>query len=112
MLLLLLLITSCNNKIPHKEIIYVPVEESTVSKDSLTKLVNELEQIRRAKSSTDSLLNVVDSLSYIIDSLAADNVIKNIKLERIRYYNQAAGKSNNIVFLRGWINRVLDDTDK
>ena len=31
------------------------------------------------------------------------------KLERIRDYNEIAKKGNNIKYLRGWINRVLNE---
>ena len=31
------------------------------------------------------------------------------KLERIKYYNDIAGKGNNIKYLRGWIRRTLDE---
>ena len=31
------------------------------------------------------------------------------KLERIRYYNDIAKNGNNIKYLRGWINRVLNE---
>lgn len=51
----------------------------------------------------------LDSLNNIIDSLEQDNMIKTIKLERIKQYNVIAGKGKNIVFLRGWINRVLKE---
>lgn len=51
----------------------------------------------------------LDSLNNIIDSLEQDNMIKTIKLERIKQYNVIAGRGKNIVFLRGWINRVLKE---
>lgn len=52
---------------------------------------------------------VIDSLNAVIDSLEEDNLIKTIKLERIKQYNVIAGKGQNVVFLRGWINRVLKE---
>lgn len=35
--------------------------------------------------------------------------ILRFKLERIRYYNECARKGNNLKFLRGWIDRVLNE---
>ena len=68
--------------------------------------------------STDSIIYKVNNTKYIIDSLSArcDSLtgelqVVNYKLERIRYYNDVAKKGNNIRFLRGWINRVLDGND-
>ena len=64
----------------------------------------------------DSLMVINDSLMIINDSLILINTkykneldVSLFKLERIREYNKIAGKSNNIKFLRGWINRVLED---
>ena len=52
-----------------------------------------------------------DSLNaYKSDTtISADLFIAKYKLERIKYYNNIASKGNNIIFLRGWINRVLDE---
>lgn len=67
---------------------------------------------------TENVISKVNNTKYIIDSLqqANDSLIgelqvANYKLERIRYYNDVAKRGNNIKFLRGWINRVLDGTD-
>lgn len=38
-------------------------------------------------------------------------IVDEYKLERIRYYNKVAANGNNIKFLRGWINRVLDNKE-
>ena len=34
--------------------------------------------------------------------------LNKIKIERIREYNRIAAQGNNIKFLRGWINRVIN----
>ena len=52
--------------------------------------------------------NQVDSYEILVDSLYEDIDIYKIKLDRIKEYNRIAGQSNNIIFLRGWINRVLN----
>lgn len=46
---------------------------------------------------------------YVIDSLEEEVFLANYKLERIAEYNRIAAQGNNITFLRGWINRVLND---
>lgn len=58
----------------------------------------------------------IDSLCFVIDSLESVNYkyedelnIAVFKLERIRNYNEIAKNGNNIKYLRGWINRVLDE---
>lgn len=63
-----------------------------------------------------SLIEINDSLCFKIDSLEQINAeyenelyIAMFKLERIREYNEIAKKGNNIKFLRGWINRVLNE---
>lgn len=71
---------------------YIPIE----STDSIIHKVNNTKHI-------------IDSLTHRCDSLTGELQVANYKLERIRYYNDIAKKNNNIVFLRGWINRVLND---
>lgn len=67
---------------------------------------------------TENVISKVNNTKYIIDSLQQANdsltgelQVANYKLERIRYYNDIAKKGNNIKFLKGWINRVLDGSD-
>lgn len=56
---------------------------------------------------TDSIL--IKELNDSITVLNEELFVANYKLERIKYYNNIAAKGNNIKFLRGWINRVLND---
>lgn len=63
-----------------------------------------------------SLVTVNDSLYTVIDSLTDLNMkykeeltIALFKLDRIKQYNRIAGNGNNIKYLRGWINRTLDE---
>lgn len=51
----------------------------------------------------------VDTTNNIVDSLQEELFIAKYKLERIRYYNDIAKNGNNIRFLRGWLNRVLNE---
>lgn len=63
-----------------------------------------------------SLIKQTDSLCYIVDSLQNLNLkleeelnIALFKIDRIKEYNRIAGNSNNIKYLRGWINRTLNE---
>lgn len=65
----------------------------------------------------DSLNNIINEkeieilkLNNSIDTIVENNIIANYKLERIKYYNSIA-KGNQLQFLRGWINRVLNNED-
>lgn len=54
--------------------------------------------------------DTIDNTDYkVIDSLKSELLIKELKLARIKEYNQIAAKGNNIKYLRGWINRVLEE---
>lgn len=57
----------------------------------------------------DSLCIVIDSLDNKIEIVSEELQIATFKLERIREYNRIAGNGNNIKYLRGWINRVLNE---
>lgn len=55
-------------------------------------------------------IDTMDNTNYnLIDSLQSELLIKELKLERIKEYNRIAAKDNNIKYLRGWINRVLEE---
>lgn len=87
---------SCATKValPQKEIRYIQVIDSA--------RIIELENILRL---TQDSLNV-----YKHDTIMSeDKFILRYKLERIRYYNECAGKGNNAKFLRGWLHRVLNE---
>lgn len=57
----------------------------------------------------DSLCTVIDSLNNDIETVSEELQIATFKLERIKEYNRIAGNGNNIKYLRGWINRVLNE---
>ena len=92
-ILLLFTLISCKQSAPIKEIVYVPVTDSTCV-DSLV-YYKEL------------LKHTQDSLNAVRDTTAEDLFIARYKLGRIKYYNDIAKNGNNIKYLRGWINRVL-----
>jgi hypothetical protein len=84
--------SGCTKRItPVPEIRYVPVTDSTA--------VNELVLTKELLRRTQDSLNAYKSDTTI----SADYFVAKYKLERIRYYNDIAGKGNNIKFLRGWI---------
>lgn len=59
----------------------------------------------------DSIVLYNDSINSLINELDSVNEelqINKIKIERIREYNRIAAQGNNIKFLRGWINRVIN----
>lgn len=86
------------DKNPEPIIEYIPLRGS--STDSIT-IVNLTEQLRRTQDSLNA---------YKADTaISAELFVAKYKLERIRHYNEIAAKGNNIKFLRGWINRVLNE---
>ena len=87
-------INACSNS-PVEKIIYVPVTDTTC----VDSLVYYRELLRRTQ----------DSLEAVKDTTATDLFVAKYKLNRIKYYNDIAAKGNNIKYLRGWINRVLND---
>lgn len=85
------------NKNPEPIIKYIPLRGS--STDSIT-IVNLTEELRRTQDSLNA---------YKADTaISAELFVAKYKLERIRRYNEIAAKGNNIKYLRGWINRVLN----
>ena len=50
-----------------------------------------------------------DECALLCDSLCEEIAVRDIKLARIAEYNRIAGQNNNIKYLRGWINRVLNN---
>ena len=82
-----------------------------------SKVVPTIKEIQYVEDTTkiNELQNVLqltrDSLNvYKNDTLISETeFVLRFKLERIRYYNECAGKGNNIKYLRGWINRVINE---
>lgn len=86
------------DNIPAAEVHYIPLRGS--STDSIT-IVNLTEELRRTQDSLNA---------YKADTaISAELFVVKYKLERIRHYNEIAAKGNNIKYLRGWLNRVLNE---
>lgn len=79
--------------------------------------IDSLNNIIRVYEYNDSINFIVkDSieyencvLNYRIDSLFEEYYLDEYKLERIKEYNKIAANGNNIKYLRGWLNRVLNE---
>lgn len=93
------IVTSCRYNPPVKETIYVPVKDT----------VNEQNNIARIIRLEHDIVLYQDSLRLVRDSLGENLFIANYKLAKIKRYNELAAKGNNIKYLRGWINRALDE---
>ncbi len=93
------IVTSCKYSPPVKETIYVPVKDT----------VNEQSNIARIIRLEHNIVLYQDSLRLVRDSLGENLFIANYKLAKIKRYNELAAKGNNIKYLRGWINRALDE---
>lgn len=96
-------ITACKNYPIDKEFIYVHVPVNV--KDTIAEKAN----IMRITTLEHELKLTRDSLNIIKDSLNEKLFVANYKLARIKRYNEIAAKGNNIKYLRGWINRVLNE---
>ena len=96
-------ITACNNSPVEKEFIYVHVPVHV--KDTIAEKAN----IMRIATLEHELKLTRDSLNIIKDSLNEKLFVANYKLARIKRYNEIAAKGNNIKYIRGWINRVLNE---
>lgn len=99
MLILLagILYGGCRNNVPEPTIIYIPVEDTI----NAVKVVNLTEELRRTRDSLNAYKNDT--------TMSEELFIARFKLEKIKYYNDIAAKGNNIKFLRGWINRTLEE---
>lgn len=93
------IVTSCRYSPPVKETIYIPVKDT----------VNEQSNIARIIRLEHDIVLYQDSLRLVRDSLGENLFIANYKLAKIKRYNELAAKGNNIKYLRGWINRALDE---
>lgn len=65
-------------------------------------------EVENYKDSVNLYKDSINSLINEFDSINEELQINKIKIERIREYNRIAAQGNNIKFLRGWINRVIE----
>lgn len=113
-------IFACNNK--PKEIIFENsdieiVDNDNSIEDSIENYINEINDLNennKIKDSVynkrlDSLFNSNYDLTLKTDSLKAEVLFRDLKLNRIRSYLEISKRGNNIKYLRGWILRVLNE---
>lgn len=86
-------------KVPTKEIVYVPIKDTTDYTENAARIIRLEYEIAMYQ----------DSLDMMRQDYGEDLFICKYKLARVAYYNDIAGKNNNIKYLRGWINRVLNE---
>lgn len=72
------------------------------------KLIIQNIEVENYKDSIVLYKDSINSLINELDSVNEELQINKIKIERIREYNRIAAQGNNIKFLRGWINRVIN----
>lgn len=104
----LMILGSCTKPKVIKEIEYITVKEDADSVQYLTQIVN-LTQMNKILTENNKVLQ--DSITTLNDKyvkVKEDYLVDEYKLERIKYYNSIAKNGNNIKYLRGWINRVLE----
>ena len=75
-------------------------------KDSCIYKLNE--KLLMQNIEVENYKDSINSLIQEFDSINEELQINKIKIERIREYNRIAAQGNNIKFLRGWINRVIN----
>lgn len=97
--LAVLIVSACVQFPVEKEVIYVPVKDTISDNSNVIRIINLERELQLTR----------DSLNSIRDSIGEDLFVARYKLARIKYYNNIAAKGNNIKFLRGWINRVLNE---
>ena len=85
----------------------VVVQEETIFKLTEDVITYNIE-VENYKDSIVLYNDRINSLINELDSINEELQINKIKIERIREYNRIAAQGNNIKFLRGWINRVIN----
>ena len=96
---------NCNKNKTIKEYETTITYKDSIYNNTVDSLNNK---IRQDEELIQYYKNQVDLYKILVDSLYEDIDVYKIKLDRIKEYNRIAGKGNNIIFLRGWINRVLN----
>lgn len=91
-------------------IIFITAMLTNCNDNIKTETVTLMDTVYEYKTDTIEIPNIeINRLQQENDSLREQLFIANYKLERIKYYNLIASKGNNIKYLRGWINRVLNE---
>lgn len=103
-----LLVAGCSSKQPKEIIKYVTVKDNSDSIEYVSKIVALDYKLSVYEDSIVILNERIVSSNDSIRLLQGDVLALKYKIERIRYYNKIAASGNNIKYLRGWINRVIE----
>lgn len=92
---------SCNDNasVPIMTYVYVPVKDTIGDKDNMLRIVELEHQLTMAR----------DSLKLMQDTFGADLFVAKYKLARIQRYVNISKKGKNSKYLRGWVQRALDE---
>lgn len=89
------------------------VERIVVDSSAIQVYLDKIDSLELVNYSMVNAINAKDSIisnkNKEIDYLQDKLDVADFKLERIKEYNRIAAKGNNIKYLRGWINRVIND---
>lgn len=96
-----------NTKITNEYEITINEKDSCIYELNEKLLIQNIE-VENYKDSVIIYKDSINSLINELDSVNEELQINKIKIERIREYNRIAAQGNNIKFLRGWINRVIN----
>lgn len=108
-IVLVIIFSANNDRLKHELTSYkdsVVVQEKTIFKLTEDVIRYNIE-VENYKNSIVLYNDSINSLINELDSVNEELQINKIKIERIREYNRIAAQGNNIKFLRGWINRVI-----
>ena len=86
-------------------IIYI---SQSYNKKVMYRIIEDTKQIDTIYIEYENKDSII-KLNTVVDSLKSENFILQYKLGRVKEYNDIAAKGNNIKYLRGWINRVLNE---
>ena len=96
-----------NTKITNEYNVIINEKDSCIYELNEKLLIQNIE-VENYKDSIVIYKDSINSLINELDSVNEELQINKIKIERIREYNRIAAQDNNIKFLRGWINRVIN----
>ena len=83
----------------------IKIQQKNYYNNKIDSLNNVIEILN---NSIDDLQIDIDLYEHHTDSIADELLVAQYKLERIKYYNSIA-TGTQLKFLRGWINRVIND---
>lgn len=86
--------------------VFLPAECPPAVADLTTDLFQCQMLLENATAERDSIARIAGK----VDSLYAKLLVVNYKLERVRFYSDIVRRNpSQVKFLRGWINRVLEE---